>query len=105
MPLLGKNNSLLGKVSPKTCQNSFCNSPIFFHAKLLPLKLCEKLLGRRIQRCIQNPVEHLRWSILHKSLKTFNLELNLQKAPSYMFQWVLNTPQRCSLFHERKGLQ
>ena len=36
MPLLCKNNSLLGKVSPKTCQNSFCNSPIFFMQNFFP---------------------------------------------------------------------
>ena len=35
----------------------------FSPAKLPSLKVCEKFLGRRMQRRIQNPVEHVRWKI------------------------------------------
>ena len=46
-----------------------------------------------IQRSIQNPVNHLRWSFLYgnsKQLKTVNYFF--KKAPSQIFVWVRNTP-------------
>ena len=36
---------------------------------------------------------------------TFNCKLNLQKAPSTMFDWVLNKPLGSSVFQEQKDLQ
>ena len=35
----------------------------FFPLKLPSLKVCKKFLGRKMQRRIQNPVEHARWKI------------------------------------------
>ena len=45
-----------------------------------------------IQRRIQNPVNHLRWSFLYgnsKQLKTVNYFF--KKAPSQIFVWIRNT--------------
>ena len=43
----------------------------------------------------QNPVKHLRWSVLQKTLTAFSHYPFLQNAPSYMFDRVLNTPLCC----------
>ena len=51
--------------------SNFKNSPNFFHEKVLSLKVFKKILGRRMQRHIQNPVEHLRWSILQILVSEF----------------------------------
>ena len=40
---------------------------------------------------IYNPVEHLIWSALKKESAVEYSQLFLQKCPSQMFQWVLNT--------------
>ena len=45
-----------------------------------------------IQRRIQNPVKHLRWSFLKKQLTAESHLLFFQKAPSCVFDWVLHTP-------------
>ena len=66
MTFFGKDNSLFDKVSPNICKNSFLNFPNIFPVKLPSLKVHKKFLGRRMQRRIQNPFEHLRWSFLQK---------------------------------------
>ena len=43
------------------------------------------------QMRIQNPVEYLRWSFLQRLPAAKFYELFSQKAPSQMFDWVLNT--------------
>ena len=50
------------------------------------------------QSRIQNPVNDIRWS--------FSSKIYLPKTPSYMFDWVLNTPLSCILFLKswKKGL-
>ena len=66
------------------------------------------------QRCIQNPVKHLRWILLRKQLTTKSHQLFSQKtssqiAPSQIFKWVLKTPLSIvhiylsiiSIFHNR----
>ena len=41
---------------------------------------------------IETPVKHLRWSFWSKQLKAKSRKLFLQKAPSYMFDYLMNTP-------------
>ena len=60
MTFVGENNSFSGKVSPNIWKNKFLNFPNVFPAKLSPLKIYEKSLGRRMWRHIQKPVEHPR---------------------------------------------
>ena len=44
-------------------------------------------------RPIQNPVEHLRWSAFAKIINGQKpLTAFAKKAPSWMFNWILNTP-------------
>ena len=49
---------------------------------------------------IQNPFEQIRWSFFAKIVNGWKL-LFSQKAPSYQFDWVLNTllMMHCKLFH------
>ena len=44
-----------------------------------------------VERRIQNPVKHLRWSVLQKWLTSFSRQLFLQNAPFQMFDRVLKT--------------
>ena len=60
--------------------SNFKNSPNFFHEKVLSLKVFKKILGRRMQRHIQNPVEHLRWSILRILVSEFQLKTKFAKS-------------------------
>ena len=60
-----------------------------------------KLKIRTMQMHIYNPVKHLRWSFFAKIVNIF-----AKKAPSQMFDWVLNIPLLwnvrvlwCSLFN------
>ena len=46
----------------------------------------------RIQRHIQNPVQHIRWIFSRKYLTIFSGYLLLRKGPSKMFGRVLNIP-------------
>ena len=46
----------------------------------------------RIQRRILNPVKHLRWSFLRQYLTAFSRKLFSQKAPSWIFDMVVNKP-------------
>ena len=64
-----------------------------------PLKIFEKLTldpGSdrlcHLQRCIQTPFKHLRWSVLRKKLMAFSRWLFSQNASSKLFDGVLNTP-------------
>ena len=50
------------------------------------------LLSIFTQRRIQNLVEHLWKGFVWKWLTAEGRKLFSQKAPSYMFEWVLNTP-------------
>ena len=66
MGFFGK-NSLFGKVSSKCAKFHSLILPIFlnffiifFFAKVISLKVLKKILGRRMQRCSQNLVEHVR---------------------------------------------
>ena len=45
---------------------------------------------KETQKRIQNPVEHLRWSFSRKQLMALSRQLFSQKAPSQIFNWVLN---------------
>ena len=45
----------------------------------------------RFQRRIQSPVEHLQWRFFRQQLTCFNGQLLLRKAPSQMFDMILNT--------------
>ena len=49
-----------------------------------------KIQINRNQKCIQNPVKHLRWIFFQKQLKAENFKLFSQKASSQMFDRVLN---------------
>ena len=60
MTFFGKDNSFFGEVSPNICKNSFLNFSNISPMKILSLKVHKKILGRRMQRRIQNPFEHLR---------------------------------------------
>ena len=51
---------------------------------------------------IQDPLKHLRWSLQLKQLTTENCYVFLQKAPSYMYDRVLNTSLVCSVSIQRK---
>ena len=62
------------------CKTSFFIFPNFFPAKVLSLKVFKKILGRRMQRRMQNPVEHLRWSILQILVNDFKLKTKLAKS-------------------------
>ena len=53
-------NNMFGEVSPNI------NFPIFFLTKFPSLKVYKMFLVIKMQKCIQNPVEHLRWSFLEK---------------------------------------
>ena len=44
------------------------------------------------QRRIQNPVKYQRWNFLAKIVNGLKPLTNSQKAPSNMFDWILNTP-------------
>ena len=46
----------------------------------------------RLQRCIQNPVKRLRWNFLRKYITIFSCYLLLRKAPSKIFEKLLNAP-------------
>ena len=46
-------------------------------------------LGNTIQRRVQNPVKHLRWSVLGKQLRGFSRLLFLQSTPSLIFDSFL----------------
>ena len=50
------------------------------------------LLVIQDQRRIQNPVKYLGWNFLRKWLTLFSRKLFSQKAPCWMFDWVLNGP-------------
>ena len=55
----------------------------------------ENIVGQfiHIQRRIQNPVNHLRWSFLYKNSKQLKtVKYFFKKAPSQIFGWVRNTP-------------
>ena len=44
------------------------------------------------ERRIQNPVKHVRWSLLQKYLTAESHKLFVKKSPFLMFDSVLNTP-------------
>ena len=46
----------------------------------------------KMQRCIKNPVKHLRYSVMQKQFTSKSHELFSQNAPFFMFDRVLNTP-------------
>ena len=71
MGFFGKNNGLFAKVSPKFAKLHSLILPIFFLRKVLCLNVFKKILGRRMQRRIQNPVKHLRRSILQILVNDF----------------------------------
>ena len=60
-----------------------CNQPSSY--------LCFMIMDRWTQKSIQNPVKHLRWSILQKYLQTFSCYLFLQNDPSQVFEKALKT--------------
>ena len=62
MGFFGKNNDLFAKVSPKFAK---------LHSLILPIFFLRKVLGRRMQRRIENPVKHLRRSILQILVNDF----------------------------------
>ena len=51
-----------------------------------------KIIITRGHKRIQNPVKHLRWSVLQKYLTNISRELFLQNASSQIFNRVLNMP-------------
>ena len=51
-----------------------------------------KIIITRGHKRIQNPIKHLRWSVLQKYLLNISRELFLQNASSQIFNRVLNTP-------------
>ena len=60
------------------------NYPVFFRKFCLCRLWSMDVLILFFQRCIQNPVKHLRWSILRKQVTIF------EERPSQMFDRLLN---------------
>ena len=50
------------------------------------------------QRRSQSSFKHVRWSFLKILLATSSRFLFSQRAPSYVFDWVLNTPLRATVY-------
>ena len=71
MAFFDKNNNLFGKVSSKFAKLHLLILFIFFPVKVLSLKVFKKILGRRMQRRIQNPVQHLGRDILQILVNDF----------------------------------
>ena len=60
MTFFGKNNTRSATLHQTFAKIHSLILLFFSPAKLLSLKVCKEFLGRRMQRRIQNPVEHLK---------------------------------------------
>ena len=57
-----------------------------------------------LQRCIQSPVKHLRWSFLRKQLMTYSRwTLLSQEGPPWVFDRLLSTPLVSLSYTYEKG--
>ena len=54
-----------------------------------------------LQKLIQNPVEHLRWSFCENSELLKSIYYFRKKCPSKMLDWVLNMPLGLQLITDR----
>ena len=68
---------MLGEVHLSFAKIHSLKLQIFFPPKLSSLKVYKKFLGRTIERRVQNPVKHLRWSFL-LAVNYFRKNINLR---------------------------
>ena len=63
-------------------------------------------LSKSTEVYFQNPVEHLRWSFFEEIINSFQLlTVFTKKAPSQIFNWVLNMPLEKKLGDSKNYIQ